>query len=116
MFIVHRAPFIVATPDITPLLSSAFDGVPIVGLSAPALLSVVVLLLLTGKIIPRIQLREKQEECDRWREAYEKEREARAMADSQSASMLEAVRTNHAVIVAMFETLQDIRASSGGRT
>jgi hypothetical protein len=89
-----------------------FDGVPLVGLSAPALLSIVVLLLLTGRLVPRATLLDKTKESDRWREAYEKEREARGSADAQSRELLEVSKTTHHIVEALFNSTHHARGGT----
>ena len=80
------------------------DGVPLVGLSAPALLGICILLLMTGRLVPKSTLDSKEKESDRWREAYETEREARALSDKQTAELLEVSKTTNRIIVATFGT------------
>ena len=79
-----------------------FEGFPVADLTAPGLLGLAILLLLFGKIVPRSTLQDKIEECNRWREAYEKERDARALADAQTAELLELAKTTNSVISAVF--------------
>lgn len=87
------------------------EGIPVVGLTAPGLLGLVVLLLLLGKIVPRATYLDKSEEANRWREAYEKEREARATSEAQTKELLEVGRTNLALLKALFHNSEHIRAS-----
>lgn len=94
-------------------MENVLSGIPLIGLSAPALVSIAVLLLLTGKIVPRATYVEKKEEALRWQAAYEKEREARAKSNDQTVEMLAALKTNHSVIVAMFETIKSTTTSGG---
>lgn len=93
------------------------DGIPVANLTASTLLGIAVLLLLFGKIVPRITLTDKAAEAERWRQAYEAEREARVISDAQTAELLEQAKTTHNVLVAMFETIERMRGStqsSGG--
>lgn len=96
------------------------EGIPIVGLTAPTLLGITVLLLLTGRLVPRVTLKDKADECEKWRLAYIAEREARATSDAQTVELLEGVKANHAVISALFETIQlvdtikNVNANAGG--
>lgn len=83
------------------------EGIPIVGLTAPGLVGIAVVLLLTGRIVPRATLRDKQIEADQWRAAYEKERDTRIASDSQTVELLEVVKTTNKIVTAMF--------GSGGR-
>lgn len=78
------------------------EGIPIIGLTAPGLLGITVLLLLIGKIVPRSVLQDKIDESNRWREAYKEERAARALADKQTAELLELAKTTNSVISAVF--------------
>ena len=79
------------------------------GLSAPALLGLAVFLLLVGKIVPRATLLDKMAEAERWRAAYEAEREARSEAEKQTKDLYELAKTTHSVIVAMFQTIDHKR-------
>lgn len=90
-----------------------FEGIPIVGLTAPTLLLVAVLLIFTGRLIPQRYYKEKVEEATRWKLAYEDEKEARRVSNAQSMQLLESVKTNHAVIEAMFKTVREIKESGG---
>lgn len=85
------------------------DGIPIVGLTAPTLLGLAILLLLVGRLIPRPFYLDKVSEADRWREAYEAEREARRASDAQTAELLEVAKTTHNIIVAVFHNSELIR-------
>lgn len=87
------------------------DGFPLIGLTAPTLLGIAILFLLMGRIIPRSTYLDKSREAERWREAYEKEREARARSNAQTVELLEGLKTNHAVISAMFQTIQRLAGS-----
>jgi len=83
-----------------------FEGIPIVDFTAPTLLGFAVAMLLLGKILPRSTYLEKVAEAERWRMAYEAEREARATSDAQTSELLEVSRTTHSVITAMFATIE----------
>lgn len=84
-------------------------GLPLVGLTAPALLGLTVLLLLTGRLIPRINYLDKATESEKWRQAFEAEREARKASDAQTAELLEVAKTTHNIIVAVFHNSELIR-------
>lgn len=94
-------------------MGGVLDGVPLVGLSAPTLLGLCILLLLTGRIVPRATLLEKKQEADKWQAAYEKEREARAAADAQSQELLEVSKTTHHIVLALFQNAQEAAARGG---
>lgn len=82
-------------------------------LGASSLLAVVIIMLLWGKLIPRTALKDKAEESERWRLAYEAEREARVLADSQTTELLEVTKTTQSLISAMFRNSEQIRQSGG---
>ena len=85
------------------------DGIPVAGLSAPALLGLAVLLLLVGRIVPKRTLDDKAAEAEKWREAYETERESRQQVESHYMELQELAKTTHAVLVAMFDTIEKTR-------
>ena len=89
------------------------EGIPLTSLSAPAILGLAVILIFLGKIVPRSYYLEKKEESDRWREAYEAEREARSVADSQSRELLELAKTTHSLITAVFANSEQVKRESG---
>lgn len=78
------------------------EGIPLLGLTAPALLGFAVLLLLLGRIVPRSTLTDKSEESERWRQAYETEREARALSNQQTIELLEVTKLTNSIVVAAF--------------
>lgn len=82
------------------------EGIPLVGLTAPGLLGLFVLLFFVGQIVPRKTLVDKQREADQWREAYQAEREARVNSDAQTVELLEVSKTTHAISVAMFDVIR----------
>lgn len=89
------------------------EGFPIIGLTAPTLLGIAVLLLLTGRIVPRAHIRDKDLEIERWKTAYETEREARTISDNQTAKLLIAVETNRDVLYALLRVLNSTPESGG---
>lgn len=78
------------------------NGIPIAGLTAPTILGLGILLVLFGRLIPQPMYKEKAAEAERWRQAYEVERTARAAADAQTAELLEVARTTHNIVAAVF--------------
>lgn len=90
-----------------------FESVPLVGLTAPALLGIAVLLMLTGRIVPRSTLKDKDVEVARWQLAYETEREARIVSDNQTTKLLFAMETNRDVLQALLQAL-NAEPGSGG--
>jgi hypothetical protein len=93
----------------------ALDGVPLIGLSAPGLAAFFFLLMYTGRVVPRSTLVDKKEESERWRLAYEKEREARGAADAQARELLEVSKTTHHIVLALFQNAQEAAARGGSR-
>jgi len=86
-------------------------GIPLADLTAPTLLGVVVLLVLLGRIVPRSILLAKEKEAERWRLAYEAEREARIETEAQTKELLELAKTTHSFITATFANSERIRRS-----
>lgn len=80
-------------------------------LTASGLLGLAVMLLLTGRIVPRVTLQDKIQECERWRLAYEAEREARATSDKQTSELLEVAKTTQHFITAVFTNSERLRQS-----
>jgi len=89
------------------------EGLPIsVGsLSAPAILGILVLMLFTGKLWTNAAYQEKKADAERWRLAYEAERDARRISEAQTAELLELAKTTHSFIVATFSNSERIRQS-----
>lgn len=85
------------------------ENVPLVGLSAPAILGLAVIFLLTGRIVPRATLKDKADESERWRLAYEAEREARSKSEAQTTQLLEVAKTTQALISGLFANSERIR-------
>lgn len=78
------------------------EGIPIIDLTAPALLGVAILMLLLGKLVPWTTYQEKIKEAERWREAYEAEHQARLVSDAQTTELLEVTKSTHDVLSAIF--------------
>lgn len=77
-------------------------GVPVADLTAPTLLGVAILLILFGRLVPKPYLVDKQKECDKWREAYELERVARAISNEQTEKLLEVALATRDIVVETF--------------
>jgi hypothetical protein len=77
------------------------DGLPIKDLSLATLLGVAILLIMLGRLVPRPTYNEKKEEAERWRLAYERERDAREVSDRQTVELLELAKTTHDLISAI---------------
>lgn len=96
------------------------DGIPLVELSIRTILGIGVLFLLTGRLVPWPFYKNKIDEAERWRLAYEAERQARQASDEQTSLLLEGVKTNRDIINALFRATQHLTdpkhdvPSSGG--
>lgn len=89
------------------------EGVPLVGLSAPVLLGLAILMLLKGKLWTDAAYQEKVKESNQWREAYMNEREARQRSEGQTSELLELAKTTNSFIVAVFTNSERIRQTGG---
>lgn len=83
-----------------------FEGVPVAGLTAPALLGIFFLLMFFGKIVPRSTLEDKIKEAENWRQTAEKAMEGRDTSNDQTAELLELARTSNTVLLAVFGARQ----------
>jgi len=70
-------------------------GLEISDISSSSLLGVCVVLILLGRLVPRSTYKDKADETERWRLAYEMEREARAAAEAQTQELLERTKAIH---------------------
>jgi hypothetical protein len=70
-------------------------GLEISDISSSSLLGVCVILILLGRLVPRSTYKDKADETERWRSAYEMEREARAAAEAQTQELLERTKAIH---------------------
>ena len=77
------------------------DGIPIVSLTPSVLLGICVLLVFLGRLVPRSVLLDKAKEADKWRQAYEAERNARTLADAQTTELLEVAKATHGILDAI---------------
>jgi hypothetical protein len=92
-----------------------FDGIPVGDFTAPGLLGVAVILILLGRLVPYRILKDKAEESEKWRTAYEEERKARGLADAQTAELLELARTSNHLLESFFGGEDSVPAYGGGR-
>lgn len=86
---------------------------PLVGLTAPGVLLFAVILLLTGHIVPRKHLKDKETEILRWKQAYETEREARMVSDNQTSKLLVGIEVNRDLMIAFMKIVKPEAASGG---
>jgi hypothetical protein len=89
------------------------DGISIKDLSIATLLGIAILLIIIGRLIPWWQYKEKCKESDRWREAYEKERESRLVMDKQNAELLEFARASYSILDALFVNTTEFSRQGG---
>lgn len=83
-------------------------------LSASALLGIAILLVLSGLLVPRRTLTDVNKEAERWRKAYETERDARNLSDAQTKELLEVAKTTHAIVASIVTTSERIRRTGDG--
>lgn len=79
-------------------------GIPVEYLTAPTLIGLAVFFIFTGRLVPKRFYQERVNESDRWRLAYEVQRERADKSDAQTAELLEVTKTTHAFIVAIFHS------------
>ena len=87
-------------------------GIPMDKLTAPALLGLAIAMILMGLLVPRRTHKDKIEESERWRQAYETERERSATANAQSVQLLELAKTTNALMIAFLSNVEQHK--SGG--
>lgn len=90
-----------------------FMGIPVGDLTAPALVGIAVMMVFFGLLVPRWTYKEKAKESERWRLAFETERERANTADAQAAKVLEGQQTSHKLIEAIFEITSKARREAG---
>lgn len=71
------------------------------------------LLILIGRLKPKSDIDAAHEACEKWRLAYEAEREARGISDAQTAELLELAKTTHSIVLALFGSADRARHSGG---
>ena len=89
-------------------------GIQILEPSGWGIVALVAMAVLRGYLVPRRILEDAHEEAERWREAYETEREARQRLVEHSQAGLEAARTTAAVLRATLPAGGAV-AGDGGR-
>lgn len=87
------------------------DGISIIDLTPAGLLLITVLLILTGRLVPRSVYQEKAAEADRWRSAFELERTARNVSEAQTRELLEVAKTSEHFLSAVFKNSERILQS-----
>lgn len=89
------------------------EGISVVSLTPPVLLGIAILMLLTGRLIPRNTYQDKAQEAEQWRLAYEAERAARTISDSQTRELLEIARMSEHFLSAVFENSERLTSGDG---
>lgn len=79
------------------------DGVSLIGLTPAGLLLITVLMVLTGRLVPKSTYQQVIKERDQWHAAYELERTARNAADAQSRELMELAKTGTKVLEAVHQ-------------
>ena len=88
-----------------------FEGIVLTNLTPAALLGLTVLMLLFGKLRTNNTYLEKVQEAERWRLAYEAERETRVLANAQTTELLELAKTTQSLLASIFASSEHIRRS-----
>jgi hypothetical protein len=86
------------------------EGISVFQLTPGVLLGIVVLMILTGRLIPRYTYENKAKEAEQWRLAYEAERTARAESDAQTRELLEVAKTSKDFLAAVFQNSEQIKS------
>lgn len=86
-----------------------FLGIPIETLTASSLLGIAVLMILSGRLVPRRVYQDKADDCKQWQLAFELQRERADKSDAQTELLLEQGKTTHALITAVFSNSSAIR-------
>lgn len=73
------------------------DGFPVVGVSAPAILSVFFIMFMRGDIVPRKTYQDLMLDRDYWRQAHSTSEDARQTAIKQVDVLVEGFRTVDAI-------------------
>jgi hypothetical protein len=76
-------------------------GVPVAGLTAPVLLGIGILLILTGRLVPRRTYDDALRDRDRWQQAHSVSEEARLTQTKQLDAVLEVGETVKQVMLAL---------------
>lgn len=86
------------------------EGINFIELTPAGLLLLAVLMVFTGRLVPRVMYLEKVKEADQWRAAYDAERAARAISDAQTRELLEVAKTSQKILTAVHEYSEQIKS------
>lgn len=85
------------------------EGIPVGELTPPVLLGITVLMILSGRLVPRRVYKDKADESNRWQLAFEIQRERSDKQDVQIDLLLEQGKATYAFITAVFSNSAAIR-------
>jgi hypothetical protein len=91
-----------------------FEGFTVTDWTAGSLLAAAVLLIFLGRLIPRPTYIEKVNEAERWRLAYETERDAHSITRGQNTELLENSKVTRHILEAMFTAVDTDPPGKGG--
>jgi len=77
------------------------DALPVGGVSASAILAIVVLMIFRGALVPRRTHEEARTDRDTWKQAWEASEEARRVQAAQLGELLELAKTTDQFIRAL---------------
>jgi hypothetical protein len=89
------------------------DGISIGNWTAGSLLGLAIFLILIGRLVPKSQLDKAEEAAEKWRLAYEAEKEAHALSEAQTSELLELAKTTNSIVFALFGASERVRHSGG---
>lgn len=92
------------------------DGINLIGLTPAGLLLIAVLMVLTGRLVPRATYLDKAKEADQWRTAYEASELSRSTSEAQTRELLEVAKTSAAFLAAVYEHSERSQLSQSGDT
>jgi hypothetical protein len=76
-------------------------GVPLIALTTPTLLGIAILMVLTGRLVPRSTYDDKAEEANKWQAAHKVSEEARLSQTRQMDAVMEVGETVKNVLTAL---------------
>jgi len=79
-------------------MADLIAGVSPLQVGAGGLVVIIVLLILTGRLVPRQTLRDTQADRDYWRQAWQTSEESRRAQDAQFSELLELAHTTEQIL------------------
>lgn len=89
------------------------EGVAATDIGLGTLVGIFFLLMFFGRIKPKSDVDRADAAAEKWRQAYETEREARATADAQTAELLELADTTQSILIALRDAVMQSRRTGG---